>query len=245
MHHFLEEMGQGVQHIASRVDNLTKFIASVNKKRKITGHGFTFLRIPPSYYGRLTVDTLAKAGTPKGAGIEVWLGPALCTRARSDTHTHTHAQFQRTHEARAHTCTHTHTHAHTCNLPIQRCLEFNSAQAHHHAPSPPPQVPVSADLATAVLANLERAGVVDDQGIVKFGTTREDIAAAAADKLEGPYVSMLHRSCFCPFCSTLFFCLPCSLLSCVFYSLFSWSVSQSVDLMREWSALHKPYLQIV
>ena len=49
---FLEEIGQGIQHVASRVPDLIAFIARVNAMRKMTGRGFSFLRIPRSYYGR-------------------------------------------------------------------------------------------------------------------------------------------------------------------------------------------------
>ena len=82
VHFFLDQIGQGVQHvackshalsqipptpalstlphgrtdtsperIAGRVKDLTWFIARVNAYRDITGKGFTFLNIPPSYYG--------------------------------------------------------------------------------------------------------------------------------------------------------------------------------------------------
>lgn len=62
VHGFVEEIGQGVQHLASRVSNLTSLIERVNNYRKITGRGFTFLRIPRSYYGFLSVRDLTKAG---------------------------------------------------------------------------------------------------------------------------------------------------------------------------------------
>jgi len=55
---FLDELGQGVQHIASRVDNLPAFVQRGNDFRKITGEGFTFLKIPRSYYGVLTKELL-------------------------------------------------------------------------------------------------------------------------------------------------------------------------------------------
>ena len=48
----LDTVAQGIQHLASRVDNLTLFIERVNNYRQITGGGFSFLRIPRSYYGR-------------------------------------------------------------------------------------------------------------------------------------------------------------------------------------------------
>ena len=58
VHGFLEEVGQGIQHVASRVDDLPQFIQRGNDFREITGEGFTFLKIPRSYYGVLTVELL-------------------------------------------------------------------------------------------------------------------------------------------------------------------------------------------
>ena len=60
VHWFLEEVGQGVQHVASRVSDLIKFIQSVNDMREMTGAGFSFLNIPRSYYGSLTAAALVK-----------------------------------------------------------------------------------------------------------------------------------------------------------------------------------------
>jgi len=37
VHGFLEEIGQGVQHIASRVDNIISFVQEANDRRKIFG----------------------------------------------------------------------------------------------------------------------------------------------------------------------------------------------------------------
>ena len=37
VHGFLEEIGQGVQHIASRVDDLPAFVQRANDYREITG----------------------------------------------------------------------------------------------------------------------------------------------------------------------------------------------------------------
>ena len=50
---FLQELGQGVQHVASKVPDLPNFIARSNQYRKITGEGLSFLKIPRSYYGYL------------------------------------------------------------------------------------------------------------------------------------------------------------------------------------------------
>jgi hypothetical protein len=58
VHWFLEEMGQGVQHAASRVENLPAFIQRANDYRKMTGEGFAFLNIPRSYYGCLELGNL-------------------------------------------------------------------------------------------------------------------------------------------------------------------------------------------
>lgn len=58
VHSFLQEIGQGVQHVASRVNDLVSFVQQVNDQRRITGEGFTFLNIPRSYYGVLTLSDL-------------------------------------------------------------------------------------------------------------------------------------------------------------------------------------------
>jgi 4-hydroxyphenylpyruvate dioxygenase-like putative hemolysin len=60
VHGFLEEIGQGVQHVASRVSDIVTFVQRANDRRKIYGEGFTFLNIPRSYYGILTRDMLVK-----------------------------------------------------------------------------------------------------------------------------------------------------------------------------------------
>eukprot|EP00924_Labyrinthula_sp_SR-Ha-C_P001664 maker-scaffold_18-snap-gene-5.4-mRNA-1 protein AED:0.03 eAED:0.03 QI:100/0.66/0.5/1/1/1/4/21/669 len=51
VYEFLQELGQGVQHIASKVDDLVLLMKRVNLLRDITGRGFRSLRIPPIYYG--------------------------------------------------------------------------------------------------------------------------------------------------------------------------------------------------
>lgn len=56
VHHFIDQMGQGVQHIASRVKDLVSFIERVNNYRKVTGNGLTFLNIPQNYYGCLSAS---------------------------------------------------------------------------------------------------------------------------------------------------------------------------------------------
>jgi 4-hydroxyphenylpyruvate dioxygenase-like putative hemolysin len=60
VHGFLKEIGQGVQHIASRVLNLVDLISTANRMREITGEGFSFLKIPMSYYGFLSSDGLCR-----------------------------------------------------------------------------------------------------------------------------------------------------------------------------------------
>lgn len=56
---FLREIGQGIQHIASRVEDLGALIQRANENRKMTGAGFSFLQVPMSYYGYLTSKQLA------------------------------------------------------------------------------------------------------------------------------------------------------------------------------------------
>ncbi|GFH51726.1 hypothetical protein CTEN210_08202 [Chaetoceros tenuissimus] len=58
VHGFIDELGQGIQHIASRVEDLPAFVQRGNDFREITGEGFTFLKIPRSYYGVLTSKLL-------------------------------------------------------------------------------------------------------------------------------------------------------------------------------------------
>jgi len=67
VHLFLKEIGQGVQHIASRVDNLVAFVQRANHYRNATGEGFSFLKIPRSYYGRLSESDLLATGASKEA----------------------------------------------------------------------------------------------------------------------------------------------------------------------------------
>ena len=60
VHGFLEELGQGIQHIASRVDDLPTFVQRANDYREVMGEGFTFLNIPRSYYGVLSEKLLCE-----------------------------------------------------------------------------------------------------------------------------------------------------------------------------------------
>jgi len=62
VHGFIEELGQGVQHLASRVENLVAFVERVNNYRTITGKGLSFLSIPRSYYGILNTKDLVSSG---------------------------------------------------------------------------------------------------------------------------------------------------------------------------------------
>ena len=64
-------MVPGLQHVASRVANLTGFIERVNNYRSITGMGFSFLNIPRSYYGRLRASDIVKEGITEGTADAV------------------------------------------------------------------------------------------------------------------------------------------------------------------------------
>ena len=61
VHLFIEQLGQGVQHLASRVPDLVAFIQRANTLRSVTQSGLVFLTIPRSYYGRLTLSSLEDA----------------------------------------------------------------------------------------------------------------------------------------------------------------------------------------
>jgi len=71
VHLFLEELGQGIQHIASRVHDLPDFISRANNYREMTGQGFSFLRIPRSYYGYLTKQSLETEQVPADVATAV------------------------------------------------------------------------------------------------------------------------------------------------------------------------------
>lgn len=62
VHWYLEQLGQGIQHVASRVRDLAAYVERANDYRRITGHGFTFLNIPRTYYGLLDVTLLVRGG---------------------------------------------------------------------------------------------------------------------------------------------------------------------------------------
>lgn len=64
VHNYLDQRGQGIQHTAARVTDLPLFVEKVNKMREITGEGFSFLKIPPTYYGRLSKSNLQDAQLP-------------------------------------------------------------------------------------------------------------------------------------------------------------------------------------
>lgn len=57
---FIEQLGQGVQHLASRVPDLVAFIQRANAYREVTQRGLVFLTIPRSYYGRLTLSDISE-----------------------------------------------------------------------------------------------------------------------------------------------------------------------------------------
>jgi len=58
---FIDQLGQGIQHLASRVPDLVAFIQRANAYREVTQKGLVFLTIPRSYYGRLTLADLSVA----------------------------------------------------------------------------------------------------------------------------------------------------------------------------------------
>jgi len=60
VHLYLQEIGQGVQHIASRVGDLPGVVQRANDFRTATGGGISFLAIPQSYYGTLTAKQLSE-----------------------------------------------------------------------------------------------------------------------------------------------------------------------------------------
>jgi len=62
VHWYLEELGQGIQHVASRVASLPEYVERCNDYRAITGEGFTFLNIPRTYYGLLEKPLLMRGG---------------------------------------------------------------------------------------------------------------------------------------------------------------------------------------
>jgi hypothetical protein len=59
--HFIDQLGQGIQHLASRVPDLVAFIQRANTYRAVTQKGLVFLSIPRSYYGRLTLEDVSAA----------------------------------------------------------------------------------------------------------------------------------------------------------------------------------------
>ena len=58
---FIDQLGQGIQHLASRVPDLVAFIQRANTYRAVTQKGLVFLSIPRSYYGRLTLEDVSAA----------------------------------------------------------------------------------------------------------------------------------------------------------------------------------------
>ena len=58
---FLDQLGNGVQHVATRVDDLLLTVRRANKIRRCHGEGLAFLAVPRSYYGDLaSADVLAE-----------------------------------------------------------------------------------------------------------------------------------------------------------------------------------------
>ena len=81
VHGFLQEIGQGVQHVASRVADLPAFVQRGNDMRKITGEGFTFLKIPRSYYGVLMESHLVNGIGPKNGNNKTEILSPSCAQA--------------------------------------------------------------------------------------------------------------------------------------------------------------------
>ena len=88
VHWYLEEIGQGVQHVASRVASLPAYVQRANQMRAVTGEGVTFLNIPRTYYGLLepeslvSVDTeLRRDGCPSGLAEPLALELVAALRA--------------------------------------------------------------------------------------------------------------------------------------------------------------------
>lgn len=70
VHLYLQEIGQGVQHIASRVADLPALVQRANDFREATGGGISFLNIPKSYYGTLTAKQLSQDADIEEASAE-------------------------------------------------------------------------------------------------------------------------------------------------------------------------------
>ena len=62
VHWYLEQLGQGIQHVASRVSSLPDYVQRANDMRAVTGEGVTFLNIPRTYYGLLEPSLLTCGG---------------------------------------------------------------------------------------------------------------------------------------------------------------------------------------
>jgi hypothetical protein len=75
VHWFLKELGQGIQHVASRVASLPAVVQRANDFRAVTGCGVSFLNIPRTYYGLLDLPLLERGAD--GHGLE----PAQAFRA--------------------------------------------------------------------------------------------------------------------------------------------------------------------
>jgi len=71
VHWYLEELGQGIQHVAARVESLPDLVQRANDFRDITGEGFTFLNIPRTYYGLLDTHLLTGQGVSSACAAAV------------------------------------------------------------------------------------------------------------------------------------------------------------------------------
>jgi len=78
VHLYLQELGQGVQHLASRVADLPRLVQRANEQREATGAGLSFLPIPRSYYGAVTVKQLSS-----NAGINDGLAESCLASLRA------------------------------------------------------------------------------------------------------------------------------------------------------------------
>jgi hypothetical protein len=58
VHWYLDELGQGVQHVACRVEDLVAAVSRARRYLALTGEGCTFLKIPASYYGELQPEDI-------------------------------------------------------------------------------------------------------------------------------------------------------------------------------------------
>lgn len=85
VHFYVKELGQGVQHIAQRVQDLPIVVQRANDYRKMTGAGLDFLKIPRTYYGTLTAASLSK-----DAKIDIAVAESIIAALRKAGHVDDH-----------------------------------------------------------------------------------------------------------------------------------------------------------